>query len=318
MLLIRVLLQTNRERRHVTHTVVFFIFIVCNVGGCLLPIGDPPLFLGYLKGVPFFWTLSLAREWAAVMAALLIVYYAIDTVMYRRESLSSLISDERERRPVRLEGKINLLWLALVVLAVACIDPSKALPGTNWRPPPFLREALQLGIVGLSFLTTPRGLREASGFNFHAIAEVAALFIGIFVTMQIPLEILSAKGAELGLNEPWQFFWATGVLSAFLDNAPTYAVFFQTAEALTPPGSEGAGMLRLMGGELIRADLLTAISLGAVFMGAMTYIGNGPNFMVKAIAEGHGVKMPGFFGFMGWSAAVLLPLMLLVTLIFLI
>ncbi len=318
MLLIRVLLQTNRERRHVTHTVVFFIFIVCNVGGCLLPIGDPPLFLGYLKGVPFFWTLILVKEWAVVMAVLLLIYFALDTVMYRRESLRDLISDERERQPIRIDGTINLLWLALVVLAVACIDPSKVVPGTNWRPPPFLREVIQLVIVGLSFLTTPRGLRIESGFNFHAIAEVAVLFIGIFITMQIPLEILGAHGSELGLAHPWQFFWATGVLSAFLDNAPTYAVFFKAAEAMTPPGTPGPGILQLMGGELIRADLLAAISLGAVFMGAMTYIGNGPNFMVKAIAEGHGVKMPGFFGYMAYSTLIMLPLMVVVSLLFLI
>ena len=315
MLLIGPLLQTNAERRHVAHTVVFFIFIVSNVGGSLLPIGDPPLFLGYLRGVPFFWTLQLWKAWGFVLGELLIVYFIWDARAYRQETPRDVARDDAPVRAIRVVGKVNFVWLALVVAAVAALAPGAPVPGTDWRPPPFLREAVMLGLVGLSFLTTPRGLRHANRFNFHAIAEVACLFIGIFITMQIPLEILAAKGGALGLNEPWHFFWATGSLSGFLDNAPTYAVFFQTANALTHQAAPG--VLQLLDGNFIRQDLLVAISLGAVFMGASTYIGNGPNFMVRSIAEQRGVRMPSFFGYLLYAAAVLMPLYVAVSFVFL-
>ncbi len=315
MVLIRPLLNTNSERRHVAHTVVFFIFIVGNVGGCLLPIGDPPLFLGYLRGVPFFWTLQLWKPWAFALVVLLVVYYVWDLRAYRREAPRDVARDEAMVRGLHVRGVVNFAWLALVVAAVATLAPGSGFLGTSWIPPLFLREAILLALVALSFLTTPAGLRAANRFNFHAIAEVAALFIGIFITMQVPLEILSVRGAELGLSQPWQFFWATGGLSGFLDNAPTYAVFFQTANALTH--APGPGIVQLLDGSFIRQDLLVAVSLGAVFMGANTYIGNGPNFMVKAIAEQRGVPVPGFFGYMLYAAAVLLPLYVVVTLLFL-
>ncbi|MCK6485707.1 MAG: sodium:proton antiporter [Phycisphaerae bacterium] len=314
MLLIRPLLHTNSERKRVAHTVIFFIFIVSNIGGCLLPIGDPPLFLGYLRGVPFLWTLGLWKEWAFMLIVLLCVYYAWDTWAYRHERPLDLVRDETQVQRIQLGGKINLLWLLLVVLAVALLDPAKPVPGTDWTPPPFLREGIQLLLVGLSFLTTPGGLRSENKFNFHAIAEVACLFIGIFITMQVPIEILNLRGAELGLSKPWQFFWATGTLSSFLDNAPTYVVFFQTANSLTH--AAGEGITPLLDGNFIRQDLLVAISLGAVFMGANTYIGNGPNFMVKSIAEQSGVKMPSFFGYMIYSVGILVPLFIIVTLLF--
>lgn len=315
MVLIRPLLQINSERRHVAHSVVFFIFIVSNVGGCLLPIGDPPLFLGYLRGVPFFWTLHLWAPWAFVLAVLLVLYFIWDSRVYRHEAPRDLARDEAVRRPVRVAGLINLVWLALVILTVAGLAPGVALPGTAWMPPPSLREVVLLILVVLSFATTPRGLRHANRFNFHAISEVACLFIGIFITMQVPLELLAAKGGQLGLSQPWQFFWATGGLSAFLDNAPTYAVFFETANALTRQA--GPGVFQLLDGNYIRQDLLVAISLGAVFMGASSYIGNGPNFMVKSIAEQHGVRMPSFFGYLGYAVAVLIPVYVAVSLIFL-
>jgi Na+/H+ antiporter NhaD/arsenite permease-like protein len=299
----------------VAHTVIFFIFIVSNIGGSLLPIGDPPLFLGYLRGVPFFWTLKLWKQWAFVCSLLLIVYFVWDTLVCRRESPADLARDRTLIQRVRLLGTINFLWLLLVVLVVAVLAPGKPLPGTRWETPPFLREVVQLGLVGLSFITTPRGLRHANRFNFKAIAEVACLFIGIFITMQVPLEILNARGAELGLSRPWQFFWVTGALSGFLDNAPTYVVFFQTANAMTH--AAGPGIFQLVDGSYIRQDLLVAVSLGAVFMGAATYIGNGPNFMVKSIAEEHGVRMPAFFGYLLYSAAILVPLFVIVTVAFL-
>jgi len=319
MLLIRPLLQTNSERKHVLHTVVFFIFLVSNIGGTLLPIGDPPLFLGYLRGVEFFWTLNLTVEWAFCCAILLVVYYVWDRRAYSQEDISSIQRDVLIRKPLRMQGAVNILWLAGVVLSVAFITHEKPFPGTGWTPFVFMREILMLAFVAMSLLTTPRGVREANFFNYHAILEVGALFVGIFIAMQIPLEVLHAKGAEITavMSEPWQFFWATGGLSSFLDNAPTYVVFFELSKTMHAP--EGTEMYTLMSGGELPVALLVAISLGAVFMGAMTYIGNGPNFMVKSIAEQSGVKMPSFFGYMiKFSIPILVPVFILVTLIFLI
>ena len=315
MLLIRPLLETNRERKHRVHTVVFFIFLVSNIGGTLLPIGDPPLFLGYLRGVPFTWTLVLWKEWLVLAGILLALYWLWDSVMVKRETPEDIRHDVQERRPLRLSGVVNLVLLTGVVLAVAFLDPSKPIPGTDFHAFPFMRELVMLGLAGASLALTPSGIREANRFNYHAIVEVAALFVGIFITMQVPLAVLKANGASLGLESPGQFFWLTGLLSSFLDNAPTYLVFFQTAESLTT--TPGEGILTLAGGEFIRQDLLVGISLGAVFMGANTYIGNGPNFMVKSIAEQGGVRMPSFFGYMLYSLLVLVPCFVLVHLLFL-
>ncbi len=315
MVLIRFLLRTNSERTRKVHTVVFFIFLVANIGGSLLPIGDPPLFLGYLLGVDFFWTLRLWREWAFLVAVLLIVYYLWDTWAYRRESQEALQRDEMQQQPLGIAGLLNILWLLGVVAAVATLDPSKPVPGTQWHAPPYLREGVQLAMAGLSLLTTRQVLRRENQFNYAAIGEVACLFIGIFITMQVPIEILQLKGPELGLQHPWQFFWASGGLSSFLDNAPTYVVYFATAGTLAPPGMVLLHGVQTATGS-IPVELLTAISCGSVFMGANTYIGNGPNFMVKAIAEQSGVKMPSFFGYMAYSCGILLPLFLLVTLLF--
>jgi Na+/H+ antiporter NhaD/arsenite permease-like protein len=312
MLLIRPLLQTNAQRDHVVHTVIFFIFLVSNVGGCLLPIGDPPLFLGYLRGVAFFWTFNLWIEWAFCCAILLAVYYALDVYFHRKESAPHLWEDERERQPLRLRGWINVLWLAGIVACVATISHEREFLGTGWTPFPFLRELMMLLLVALSLWTTPRGVRQANDFNYAAILEVAALFIGIFIAMQAPIEVLRVYGPDLGLVAPWHFFWATGSLSSFLDNAPTYVVFFETASSLpVPPGVD-------ISATVIEPSLLVGISLGAVFMGAMTYIGNGPNFMVKAIAEQSGVEMPSFFGYMfKYSIPMLIPVFAIVTLVFL-
>ena len=316
MLLIRPLLQTNRERKRKMHTVIFFIFLVSNVGGTLLPIGDPPLFIGYLYGVPFLWTLVLWKEWALCCVVLLIVYYFWDLREYKRETPESITRDETQIQPLRLRGSLNSVWLAGVVLAVALISTTRPLPGTNWYPFFLMREMIMLAFVVLSLWLTPRAVRAANQFNYAAIFEVAALFIGIFVTMQVPVAVLNAYGGKLGLDQPWQYFWATGTLSSLLDNAPTYVVFFKTANALTD--QPGEGILTLLTNEYIREDLLVAISLGAVFMGAMTYIGNGPNFMVKAIAEQSGVRMPSFFGFLfRYSIPILVPLFVVVTVLFL-
>jgi Na+/H+ antiporter NhaD/arsenite permease-like protein len=306
MLLIRPVLETNSERKHVVHTIVFFIFVVCNCGGCLLPIGDPPLFLGYLQGVPFLWTLVLWKEWVFINGLLLAIYVVVDRFWYYpRESAADIRRDVTQQTRLVFSGwRLNVPLLAGVVLAVAILDPSKAVPGTDWHPWLYLREAVQLALVAVSLWFGSQKVRDDNQFNYHAIVEVAALFSGIFITMQPALQILNERGDELGIRTPAQFFWATGSLSSVLDNAPTYLVFFKTAQAMPLPeeATSVAGIDELT---------LVGISLGAVFMGAMTYIGNGPNFMVRAIAEKSGVKMPSFFGYMVYSCLVLLPLFFL-------
>lgn len=309
MVLIRLLLKTNSERKRVVHTVVFFIFLVSNIGGTLLPTGDPPLFLGYLRGVPFFWTLVLWKEWALLTIALLTIYFCWDALAYRRETIAAVRSDDTQLQPVRIVGGLNFLWLILVVVAVAALVPGKAIPGTNFIVKQHMREALLIGLTLISLTFTAKAIRKENEFNYGAILEVACLFVGIFVTMQVPLEILHQRGAQWGITKPAHFFWATGLLSSFLDNAPTYVVFLELAKTLTP--SAGPGVVNLIGDGHVREDLLIAISLAAVFMGANTYIGNGPNFMVKAIAERAGVKMPGFFGYMVYSACILIPLFII-------
>ncbi len=315
MLLIRPLLETNQERKHVSHTVIFFTFIVCNCGGCLLPLGDPPLFLGYLRGVPFLWTFSLWREWLFVNGCLIAVYYVWDRFWcYPHEKPLDLLRDETRVRGLKISGLWpNAFLLGGVVLSVALLDPSQRFPGTEWHPWLYLREVVQLGLVGLSLALGSEAVRQANRFNYHAILEVAALFFGIFICMQPALQILHVEGprlASIGFKEPYHFFWITGMLSSVLDNAPTYVVFFETARTL-------GGSPLVPPGRGVAEPLLVAISLGAVFMGANTYIGNGPNFMVKAIAEKSGVKMPSFFGYMLYSGLILIPLFVAVTLLFL-
>jgi Na+/H+ antiporter NhaD/arsenite permease-like protein len=293
MLLIRPLLQTNSERRHVTHTVVFFIFLVSNVGGCLTPLGDPPLFLGYLAGAPFAWTFRLAPPWLFTVVLLLAVYVVRDRWAYAKETMEDRRLDLLNARPLRLAGKENLALLGGIVLAAAYLSA----PG---------RELVMLALAALSFRRTPKELRQANQFSFQPILEVAAVFAGIFATMLPALDLLRARGGELGVREPWHFFWAAGALSSFLDNAPTYLTFLALAQSLgLPPEVVG-----------VSHDVLAAISLGTVFMGANSYIGNGPNFMVRSIAEARGVRMPSFGGYMLYSGAVLLPVFVLVTFVF--
>jgi len=307
MLLIRPLLAANARRTHVAHTVIFFIFAVCNTGGCLLPIGDPPLFLGFLRGVDFFWTLNLWREWLFVNIAILVVFFVYDKVMVRKEEARAFIVEENGNSNFAMYGKINLLWLVGIVACVATLDPSKPFPGTDWHAPLYFRELLMFTLTMLSLVTTPSEVRQKNAFNYAAILEVAALFSGIFICMQPPVQILNVYGKTLGFDTPMKFFWGTGTLSSFLDNAPTYVVFFETAKTMEPVGHTVAGVSEIF---------LVAISLGAVFMGAMTYIGNGPNFMVKAIAEKNNIRMPSFFGYMFYSVAVLVPIFLVTTFIF--
>ena len=293
MLLIRPLLQTNRERTRRKHTVVFFIFLVSNVGGMLTPLGDPPLFLGYLEGVPFTWTLRLWPQWLLLTGALLLTYFVWDSILYAREPLAALRRDRAQIEPLRLRGSTNAVWLAGVILAVAFLRA------------PFREVAIVL-LTALSLWRTPVAVRRANGFTWYPIIEVAVLFLGIFLTMIPALDLLRLRGAELGVRTPAQFFWATGVLSSFLDNAPTYLAFLALGQ--------GLGLAREVVG--VPEAILAAISVGAVAMGANTYIGNAPNFMVKSIADEAGVKMPSFAGYMLYSGAILIPLFGLVTLVF--
>ena len=293
MLLIRPLLQTNRERARVQHTVVFFVFLVSNVGGMLTPLGDPPLFLGYLQGVPFTWTLRLWPHWLLMSAALLALYYVWDLRHHARESGAALRRDRTQVEPLRISGALNGIWLAGVVGAVAFLHAP-------------VREIVILALAAVSMWQTPQTIRRANRFGSYPIVEVAVLFLGIFLTMIPALELLHARGAELGVRAPWQFFWATGVLSSFLDNAPTYLTFLALAQGIGLP-AEVVG---------VPHAILAAISVGAVAMGANTYIGNAPNFMVKAIAEEAGVRMPSFFGYMAYSGGILLPLFALATVLF--
>ncbi len=292
MLLIRPLLQTNRERHRTAHIPVFFIFLVSNIGGCLTPLGDPPLFMGLVKGVPFFWTLRLFPLWALMVGGVLLVFFVLDSYQYDRETMKDLIRERQRIVPLHLKGRINFAWVAGVV-------------GAMFLPFPF-REGALVPMAALSLLTTKKAYRTENRFGYDPILEVAILFAGIFVTMVPALILLSTRGAELGIAKPWEFFWMTGGLSSFLDNTPTYLAFFALAQGLGLQGS-------MMG---ITPLLLKAISAGAVFMGANSYIGNGPNFMVKCIAENYHYKMPSFFGYMAYSAAVLVPLYVVVTLVF--
>jgi len=293
MLLIRALLQTNRERTRVTHTVIFFIFIVSNIGGMLTPLGDPPLFLGYLQGVPFTWTLRLWLPWLTMTGTLLIVYFVWDSLQYRREPKAARRLDRTQIEPLQIRGSVNAIWLGGVVAAVAFLhEPA--------------REVAILALAAISLWRTPREIRRANQFTAYPMVEVAVLFLGIFLTMIPALELLHVRGGELGVRAPWQFFWTTGALSSFLDNAPTYVTFLALAQSLRLP-AEVVGVPHV---------ILAAISVGAVAMGANSYIGNAPNFMVKAIAEAASVRMPSFLGYMAYSGAVLIPLFVAVTFLF--
>lgn len=304
MLLIRPVLRANEERKFKVHIVVFFIFLVSNVGGSLLPLGDPPLFLGYLQGVPFLWTLQLWPQMAMVSGILLVLFYVFDKKYYGQEDAKVKSADAAHASPLKLEGMINLVWLLGIVACAAFIKDEHGI---------FVREAAMVGCCLGSKFTSPADTRERNKFSWGPIIEVAALFIGIFLTMIPALLLLGANGEALGVNTPAKFFWASGSLSSFLDNAPTYLVFFETAGGMT---SKGLLTGPLVEGTNVPFTILQAISCGSVFMGANSYIGNGPNFMVKAIAEESKVVMPSFFGYMRWSIAFLIPCFVLVTLVF--
>jgi Na+/H+ antiporter NhaD/arsenite permease-like protein len=300
MLLIRPILRFNRHRQHSSHLPVFFIFVVSNLGGLLTPLGDPPLFLGFLHGVPFFWTLLLWPQWLLANGLVLSVFFAWDFLANRREP-SAL--ETGTQTPLGLSGGINLGLLCGIMAGVLL---------QGMLPEPWgesIGGVLMLVMAGLSLGLTPRALRKANGFTWGPILEVAILFAGIFVTMVPALAILGNRGQDLGVSQPWQFFWLTGCLSGFLDNAPTYLTF----ATLAAGSSDFAPLASSPGAD---QAILQAISCGAVFMGALTYIGNGPNFMVQAIAEDAGYATPSFFGYMAYSIGILGPVFVIVTLVF--
>lgn len=292
MLLIRSFLVTNSERKSSAHVPLFFIIVVSNCGGLLTPLGDPPLFLGFLRGVPFFWTLKLFPVWLVSIGFLLTLFYVWDLWVYKHESQEELLHDVAHVKPLRIRGKRGFLFLAGVILAVFAETP--------------IREGLMILMGILSFVFGSKTARNNNRFSWHPIEEVAILFAGIFIAMAPALEILHQRGASLGVNKPWEFFWMTGALSSFLDNAPTYLSFLSLGQSM-PSGVTVAGVSEI---------ILKAISVGAVLMGANSYIGNGPNFMVKSISEHYGYKMPSFMGYVLRSTLILAPLYILVTFLF--
>jgi len=320
MLMIRPLIRANDNRQNTAHVVVFFIFIVSNAGGSLTPLGDPPLFLGFLKGVEFFWTVKhIFPETLFMLGALLTLFFLIDSHRYRQEGVL-----RRDPTPddqgFGLEGSVNFVLLGLVVALVLMSGTWKpgisyTIFGTPVGLEQLVRDVALVGVTVLSLVLTSRAVREKNQFSWAPMQEVAKLFIGIFITMVPVLAMLKAGDAgpfaavaravttPEGQPVPWAYFWFSGLLSSFLDNAPTYLVFFNLA------GGDPAVLMTTL------APTLAAISAGSVFMGANTYIGNAPNFMVKAIAEDRGIKMPSFFGYMAWSGAVLIPLFIVMTFI---
>ncbi|MCB1189538.1 MAG: sodium:proton antiporter [Leptospiraceae bacterium] len=313
MLLIRPVLKTNSERKHVVHTVIFFIFIVSNIGGSLTPLGDPPLFLGYLQGVPFTWTFGLFPEMLFSVSILLVVYFIWDTIQHKKETKADIKEDVTHIEPLSLSGQVNFIWLLGVVLSVAFLNENY-IPAIKHNPYiGFIREACMILLIVLSKVTTNVKFREMNKFTLHPIIEVAYLFIGIFVTMIPALILLEMHGKELGVTQPWQFFWATGLFSSVLDNAPTYLTFLSLAKGFTGLTDVHQIIANVVPGA---EKLLQAISVGAVFMGANTYIGNAPNFMVKSVAEENKVKMPSFGGYILYSGGILIPIFIIMTFIF--
>jgi Na+/H+ antiporter NhaD/arsenite permease-like protein len=331
MLLIRPVIRANQWRQKKAHIIVFFIFLVSNIGGCLTPVGDPPLFLGFLRGIPFFWTMKLFPMFLLNSGILLTVLYFLDRYYYEKELAAgrrpSDVEDAQAKKPLRVEGLLNLVFMGMIIGAVILngVLPNSAVFADQVTGEVYGVHVFEGIVVGynsivqmaiiliaafLSMKTTRKAIRTDNCFTWACIKEVATLFIGIFITMIPALSLLKAHGASLGITSPMEFFWATGALSSFLDNAPTYLVFLTTAGSL----GIAKGLITTVG--TVSAKALMGISAGAVFMGANTYIGNAPNFMVRSIAEENKIAMPSFFGYMLWSLCILIPLFFIDTLIF--
>jgi Na+/H+ antiporter NhaD/arsenite permease-like protein len=303
MLLIRPYLRHNKYRLSAFH-VVFFIFLVSNVGGALTPIGDPPLFLGFIKGIPFFWvTGHVFLPWMLAFGLILGVFYLLDLKNFRRVRQELRAAVKAEHDPTEISGLWNLAFIGIILGAVFIEDP------------PFLREGLMFGAAVASYLTTSKGIHSRNHFTFHPIQEVGWLFVGIFLTMMPALDWLTVHAAGAGPMTPGAFFWSTGLLSGVLDNAPTYLTFLTAALGASGGSIDNvADVHRFLAGSPM---IVAAVSVASVFFGAMTYIGNGPNFMVRSIAERSGARVPGFFGYIGrYSVPVLLPVFIIVWLIF--
>jgi Na+/H+ antiporter NhaD/arsenite permease-like protein len=330
MVLIRPLLNTNRERKYKNHVFIFFIFLVANIGGSLLPVGDPPLFLGYLYGVPFFWTLRLWPLWLTAVAIVLAVFYIWDTRAYSKESAADLRRDIQQQKKLKVHGLINVVLILGVLSSVVVLSDYPMGPysvNLTW-----MRQPVMILLALISYVLDHRkkerahkhghlqfkSPREHNAFTFYAMIEVAVLFIGIFITMTPAICLLKAHGAETGVKHAWQFFWMSGGLSSFLDNAPTYATYFALGQGVTKGFLASGESLSLVATNTgpISENILLAISAGSVFMGANTYIGNAPNFMVKSICEEAKIKMPSFFGYMAYSVGILVPTFLLITYIY--
>jgi Na+/H+ antiporter NhaD/arsenite permease-like protein len=325
MVFVRPLLRANKQRRYRAHTLVFFIFLVANIGGALTPLGDPPLFLGFLHGVPFFWTLLLWKEMALTAAIVLACYVTLDVYHWRREDAALRAPSDGPREPLRIDGAHNLLLLGGVLAAVIISGVWRAgevsILGVHQQVQSLVRDAILVLLLLASWRTTPAQVRAENEYSWAPIREVAILFAGIFATI-IPVLAMLRAGEHGALafvirsvRDPAHFFWASGILSSFLDNAPTYLTFLSTALGRLYPGiAEREAINRLIAES---PAYLQAIAVGSVFMGANTYIGNAPNFMVKSIAEEAGVSMPSFFGYiLHYSLPVLIPTFLLATWIF--
>jgi Na+/H+ antiporter NhaD/arsenite permease-like protein len=330
MLLIRPLLSTNRERKFKKHIFIFFIFLVANIGGSLLPVGDPPLFLGYLFGVPFFWTLRLWPLWVTEVALLLLIFYFWDTWAYSKESPADIRKDIRQRTRLTAHGLVNIVLILGVLCAVVFLkryQVGECHIDLSWMQQPVM---ILLALISFALDHTKKerahkhghiefkSPREHNAFTFYAMIEVAVLFMGIFITMTPAICLLKVHGAESGVRHAWQFFWMCGGLSSFLDNAPTYATYFALGQGVTKgllASNPGLTLVAANTGA-ISEEILMAISAGAVFMGANSYIGNAPNFMVKCLCEEAKVKMPSFFGYMIYSGGILIPSFLVIMYMF--
>ena len=317
MLMIRPIIRANKWRQRKVQIMVFFIFLISNIGGCLTPVGDPPLLMGFMNGVGFFWSLDLLPVMLLNVLILLTLFFLIDTKAYKKDIADGFkpeIRPESERIKLHLDGAHNIVAAVILSGVLPTTFPvfseGPTIMGVTLSYASIIEIIMILASAYLSFKTTKKEIRDSNHFTWDAIEEVAILFIGIFITMIPALLILKARGADLGLTQPWQFFWITGALSSFLDNTPTYLVFFTTAASL----GFTSGVQTLT--SFIPKTILMAISCGAVFMGANTYIGNAPNFMVRSIAEENGIKMPSFFGYMFWSLSCLIPVFLIDMLIF--
>ncbi|MGI6212594.1 MAG: sodium:proton antiporter [Anaerovoracaceae bacterium] len=320
MLMIRPMIRSNQWRKRKKHTFIFFIFLVSNMGGVLTPVGDPPLLMGFMRNVPFFWSMHLLPVLLLNAVILLTIYYFLDVRAFSTDVAEGLHPGNIGVKSIRVRGLHNVIFLLMVVFAVILrgylsssptFEKNYGIGVISMTGTTYVELAIILVACVLSFMTTKKEIREMNAFSWAPIKEVAILFFGIFITMIPALLILHAKGGELGLTEPYQMFWATGLMSSFLDNTPTYMVFLTTAGAL---GAK-AGIHTTVG--IVSQKMLMAISAGAVFMGANTYIGNAPNFMVKSIAEENKVEMPSFFGYMKWSIGFLIPVFILDMFLFL-